>query len=184
MAALRALALAAILLAAGAGWEAQAQQRAEASEASIKAAFLFKFANYVEWSPSAFQSPSDPLIIAVAESDEVAAELARIASGRTIADHPVAVRRVAEGDPLRGVDLLFIGRDVARPAAMVRAAQQQNALVVMEVEHGLEQGAAINFVTAGDHVAFEVSLDAAGRTGNRISSRMLGVARRVIGKPS
>jgi hypothetical protein len=43
-------------------------------------------------------------------------------------------------------------------------------------------GSAINFVTAGERVGFEVSLDAAERSGYRISSRMLAVARRVVPK--
>ena len=183
MAALRAFTLAALLLLAATPEKALAQPHAEAAEASIKAAFLFKFAAYIEWSPTAFAGPADPLVIGVVESDEVAAELARITAGRTIAEHPVAVRRLAEGESLRGVDLLFIGREAGRPAALIRNAQLQNAVVVTEVERGLEQGAAINFLSAGDHVGFEVSLDAANRTGQRISSRMLGVAKRVIGKP-
>ena len=163
--------------------EAAAQQRTEASEASIKAAFLFKFAAYVEWAPATFESPAAPLVIGVADADEVAAELARIAAGRTIASHPVAVRRIVEGDSMRGVDLLFVGREAARPAQLIRAAQQSGALTVTESDRGLEQGSAINFVSAGEHVGFEVSLDAAAHSGHKISSRMLGVARRVVGKP-
>ena len=158
-------------------------QRAEASEPTIKAAYLFKFAAYIEWAPSAFETPADPLVIAVTDADEVVAELARIAIGRSVAGRPVVVRRVAEGESLRGVDLLFVGHETARPAAIIRAAQQQGAIAVTETEHGLEQGAAINLVTTGEHIGFEVSLDAVGRTGHRISSRMLGVARRVVGKP-
>jgi hypothetical protein len=89
---------------------------------------------------------------------------------------------MGEGEPMRGVDLLFVGRESQRPVQWIRAAQAQGALAVTETERGLEQGSAINFVTSGEHVGFEVSLDAAARTGHKISSRMLSVARRVVGK--
>jgi hypothetical protein len=68
---------AAIATAALAGVTAHAQR--EASESSVKAAFLYKFANYVEWPANAFASPSAPLVIGVAGADAIAADLERIA---------------------------------------------------------------------------------------------------------
>jgi len=110
-----------VLLLALAG--AAAAQRTEAPEATVKAAYLFRFAGYVEWSPSDFDSPGAPLVIGVIGADEIAAELSRIVTGRSVAGHPVTVKRVAEGDSIRGVHLLFAGRDTPRLAAVLRAAQ-------------------------------------------------------------
>jgi len=53
---------------------------------------------------------------------------------------------------------------------------------VTEVDHGLDMGSAINFVPLDNRLGFEVSLDSAEKTGHRISSRMLSVARRVVQK--
>ena len=83
---------------------------------------------------------------------------------------------------MQGVHLAFVGKRVENPRQLVRAAQQAGALTATDA--GLESGAAINFVTADDRVSFEVSLDAADRSGHRISSRMLGVAKRVLAKGS
>ena len=160
-------------------------QRPEASEASVKAAFLYKFAGYIEWPPTAFASEDSPFVLAVMASDEVATELARIVPGRVVAGRPVTLKRVREGEPLRGVNLLFVGRlEALRLQAVLRAAQQQGVLAVAESDRGLELGAAINFVSTNDRVGFEVSLDSAEKSGHRISSRMLTVARRVIPKAS
>jgi hypothetical protein len=163
---------------------ATALAQREAPEASVKAAFLYKFANYIEWPANAFAAPSAPLVIGVAGSDEVATELERIAPGRNVNGHPVSVKRLREGESPRGTHLLFIGRENAAAAAMLRAARDNAVLAITESERGLEMGSAINFVTAGDRVAFEVSLEAAEKTGHRISSRMLAVARRVVPKAS
>jgi hypothetical protein len=152
----------------------------EASEESVKAAFLYKFANYVEWPARAFAAPSAPLVIGVLGADEVAAELERIVPGRSVNGHPVTVKRWKEGEGVRGLHMLFIGKEYSNAAALLRAAQQQEVLTITDSERGLETGSAINFVTTGERVGFEVSLDSAGKSGHRISARMLAVARRVV----
>lgn len=158
-------------------------QRPEATEASVKAAFLYKFAGYIDWPASALADAEAPFVIGVLGANEIAAEVARIVGGRTIADRPVAVRRLKEGEALKGVNLLFVGKgESQRLASILRAAQREGVLAVTEAERGLEAGSAINFVVSEDRVGFEVSLDAAEKSGHRISSRMLAVARRVVPK--
>lgn len=152
----------------------------QATEAGVKAAFLYKFAGYVEWPAQAFPGPDTPLVIAVAGSEEVAAELDRLVPGRTFNDRRVVVRRVKEPEAARGAHVLFVGRGEPATRAFLRVAQQAGALAVTENEHGLDWGSAINFVVADDRVGFEVSLESAERSGLRISSRMLAVARRVV----
>jgi len=158
-------------------------QRPEATEAGVKAAFLYKFAGYIDWPAGAFAGAEAPFVIGVLGADEIAAELARIVPGRTIAERPIVVRRLKEGEALKGVNLLFVGKgESQRLTAILRAALREGVLAVTEIERGLESGSAINFVTAEDRVGFEVSLEAAEKSGHRISSRMLAVARRVLPK--
>lgn len=149
-----------------------------ATEAAVKAAFLYKFAAYVEW-PAPAQTGT-PFVIAAIAADDVLAELSTLVSGRAIAGRPAVVREVRDGESLKDVQMLFIGRRANNVAALVRAAQQHGVLTV--TESGLEHGAAINFLTNESRVSFEVSLESAERSGHRISSRMLAVARRVVGK--
>ena len=156
---------------------AHAQQ---AAEASVKAAFLYKFAGYVEWPDSAQGAPDAPFTIGVVAADDVAAELERLVPGRTLMNRRVAVRRLKDTESLKGVHLLFVGRSEANLRPLLRAAQQQGTLTVTESERGLEMGSSINFVSVDDRVGFEVSLESADKSGLRISSRMLAVARRVV----
>jgi hypothetical protein len=151
-----------------------------ATEAAVKAAYLYKFVGYIEWPPTAFAAPDAPVVIATLAADEVAAELESAVAGRQVNGRRVVVRRLREGEAPQGVHVLFIGRRAGDGRAALRLAQQHRVLVVTET--GLDSGGAINFVVADDRVAFEVSLDAAERGGHRISSRMLAVARRVLPK--
>lgn len=178
----RALLFALAAWAAAAGIQPSLAQRTDATESGVKAAYLFRFAGYVEWPEQAFSGPDAPLVIGVMGAEDVAADLASIAAGRRINGRSVEVRRpLNDGEGLRGVHLLFVGRELSgRLPSIVRIAQSAGALIVADSERGLEAGSAINFVPLGDRIGFEVSLEAAERSGHKISSRMLAVARRVV----
>ena len=170
----------AAFLALGALCAAVASQAQQAPEAAVKAAFLFRFAGYVEWPAATFPQPDSPFVFGVAGNDEVAAELERIVAGRSVNNRRAVVRRVSEVSQARSVHLLFA--PAREGAALLREARAHGALTVTDGERGLDTGSAITFVTAENRVGFEVSLDAAEKSGLRISSRMLAVARRVVPK--
>ena len=166
-------------LAALASSPAQAQ---EVSEPAVKAAYLYKFGGYLEWPASAAPRAEAPFTIGVQGADDVAAELARLVPGRMVQGRRLEVRRVRDVDGLKGVQVLFVGRAEANPRDAVRAATRLGIVTVTDADRGLELGSTIAFVASEDRVAFEVSLPAADRVGVTISSRMLGVARRVVPK--
>lgn len=148
-------------------------------ERRVKAAFLYKFLGYAEFPLGAFVDAASPVTIGVIGADDLAAELARIVSGRTVNNRPVVVRVLRESELGTPVHLLFIGGlDAGRVGRMVRAAGNA-MLVVTECDGGLQQGSAINFRIVDERVRFDVALDAAERNGIKLSSRLLTVANRV-----
>lgn len=151
------------------------------SEPAVKAAYVYKFAGYIEWPAAA--ATEAPFVIAVLGAEEVAVELDRLVPGRTVNGRRMVVRRVRDIDSARGAQILFMGRGEGSGAReAMRALQKQGTVVITDLDRGLETGSVVNLVTLEDRVGFEVSLDAAERTGVVISSRMLGVARRVVPK--
>jgi hypothetical protein len=172
--------LAAILWMLCAPWAA-AQTDGNVLEHRVKAAYLYKFADYVEWPDSAFARPDAPFTIAVAGSEPVAAELVDLVPGRRAHGRPIAVRRVQGVDALAGVHILFIGRGegALRAAALIRAAQQRSILVVTETEGPPPPGSAINFVIVDGRVRFDCSVEAGRAAGLTLSSRLLAVAQNV-----
>jgi hypothetical protein len=148
-------------------------------ERRVKAAFLYKFLGYAEFPAGAFADAASPVVIGVAGADDLAAELARIVSGRTVNNRPIAVRVLREHELGTPVHLLFLGgADAGRVGRMVRTASNA-LLVVTECEGGLQLGSAINFRIVDERVRFDVALDAAERNGIKLSSRLLTVANRV-----
>lgn len=152
----------------------------------VKAVFLFKFLDYVEWPAGTFGDPSAPYVIGILGADDIAHELGQTVAGRKIGNRGIEVRRLRRGDSLAGLHMVFVGAsDSAQLAPLVRPAQAQPILVVAEDERGLPAGAAINLVVVDGKVRFDVALDAAERAGIRLSSRLLSVARSVrTGAPS
>ena len=176
---LLALPLAPLVLSAAAPRALADAGGAQALERRVKAAFLYKFLGYAEFPAHAFADPSGPLTIAVVGSDDMAAELARIATGRSIAGRPIAVRQVAVQEPPPPVHLLFVaGSDSERAGRVLRAAPGA-FLTVTECDGGLRHGSVINFRIVDERVRFDVSLDAAEKKNVKLSSRLLTVANRV-----
>lgn len=150
----------------------------EALERRVKAAFIYKFLGYTEFPANAFGDPAAPLVIGVANADEMAAELSRIAAGRSVNNRPIAVRALREGEAAP-VHLLFVGGgDCARVGRVIRA-MPRALLVVSECDNGLAQGSVINFRIVDERVRFDVALDAAERNNVKLSSRLLTVANHV-----
>jgi hypothetical protein len=167
-----------LLIACVLGVPAARAQPAEFTAVGVKAAYLYHFGTYVDWTES--KSPEEPIRIGVAGAEPVTAELRRILPGRTIQDRRVVVRQLRKGDDPADFDLLYIGpEDSDRAPSLIKAVQQRPTLVVTDWEKGLEHGGIINFVLLDSRVRFEISLPAAERAGLKLSSRLLSAAVRV-----
>jgi hypothetical protein len=168
------------LLAGAAGWPswtAQAEEDTATLEDRVKAAYLYKFAGFVEWPAKSFVRPDTPVTIAVIGADPVVMELNQAVVGRTVNDRPITVKRLRAGESLAGVHVLFIGKaESGRLNQLAQAAQSRSILTVTDSEGALAQGSMINFVVADRRVRFEVALDSAEKSGLRLSSRLLAVA--------
>jgi hypothetical protein len=153
----------------------------QATENRVKAAFVYKFGDYIEWPPEAFDAPDSPLVIGVVGADALADELARIAQGHPIGGRRVAIKKLRYGDPLSGLHVVFIGRsDMRRVTAAIAASKGRPALTITETADGLKLGSVINFVVVSNKVRFDVALPPAEASRLKISSRLLAVARTVV----
>ena len=148
-------------------------------DASVKAAYIYRFLEYVAWPAQAFRAPDDPIVIGVTHVDEVTAELQRIVSARAVQKRPLTVVQMQDERELPVHVLYAASLDSSRVARALKAARQRPILIVTDAPDGLEKGATINFVQSDGRIKFEVSLEAAAHAGLNISSRLLAVALRV-----
>ena len=142
----------------------------------VKAAFLLRFAGFVEWPAQA--RTDQQLVIGVVDAGDVEAELRRYAELCAAGQRPV-VRSVETPADLAGVHIFFIGgREPARLSRWIAAARSLPILLVTDAPDGLERGSMINFITT-DRVQFEAATETATRAGLRLNPRLLSVATRV-----
>lgn len=154
----------------------------EDAEYRIKAAFLCKFGNYVDWPEAAPALVDGSFAIGVMGNAPVVDAVTAAANGQAVNGRPIAVRRIERGDALHGLNLLFVARTHAgRLAEVLAALKDQPVLVVTEQDSAAPGGSMVNFVVVDDKVKFDVSPVVAERSHLRISARLLGVARNVAG---
>jgi len=181
--ALQAAALLALLLVDAAShraWSADTQ----AVEYQIKATFLCKFGNFVEWPAPKGVATEAAFGIGVLASDAVVDELNTAARGQMVNGNPIVVRRLARGEAVEGLSLIFVARSHgARLAEMLAEVKGRPILTVTESDQGSPSGSMVNFVVVDNKVRFDIALPAAEQSSLKISSRLLAVARSVIGRP-
>lgn len=157
---------------------------ARVSERTIKAAFLYKFAEYVDWPMPPGETSDGPFTIGVLGSSALADDLLRMTADRTVDERPVRVRSVAPDEALDDLQVLFIaGQEREQLGPLLSSARGRPILTVTETTGALSDGSIINFTVMGERVRFEVSLAAAESSRLRLSSRLLAVAEHVYEAP-
>jgi len=172
----------AALLVVLAGLTATITQAAQFSVDAVKAAYLFRFAQYVEWPQSL--PPNVPFVIGVNGAEDVAVHLERLVPGLSVDGRPVKVQRVTRVQELDGIQILFISaKNFSRTRSLRARAIEKPILLVTEDDSGLDGGAIINFIEVNRNLRFEISLNAADRSGLKVNSALLSVAARVERRP-
>jgi len=150
------------------------------SEAAVKAAYLYRFAGYIDWPEQG--SVNDPFVIEVLGSPGIARELRRLLPNHLIHNRMAQVHEVTSSRDFGPAQIAYVGpghADLLR--TLTPAAGRPSILIVTDEEEGLTTGGTLNFLTIDRNVRFEVSMTAADRWGLKISSELLGVAIRVQG---
>src|SRR5450755_843505 len=68
------------------------------AEYRVKLAFLYNFAQFIQWPAEAFSDPSAALTICVAGPDPFNKEIAQSLNGRTAGGHPIEIKRLKAND--------------------------------------------------------------------------------------
>jgi hypothetical protein len=148
--------------------------------AAVKATYLYKLADYIEWPAGHFGSPDAPLTLCVAGSDAITTIVDAAAAGRTLQDgRPIVVRHVVLPRE-RDCDVLYLAPHLEEPEQeALRAVRGQPVLTVSDVPVAGKLHAVIAFAIADNHVRFEVDLDAAAQNHLAVSSKLINLALRV-----
>ena len=181
----RALAASAVLFMAGVCGRPVAGSGSVALEYEVKAAFLFRFAQFVEWPPDAFKGAGEPFTYCTIGDDPFRGALERTLNGKTIGQRPLRVEHLNGAGRVEECQVLFVGGSGERKHVeeMLAGTGTLPILTVGEGDRFAENGGTIGFCTEDNKIRFEVNLDAAGKAGLKISAKLLALAKTVLGAP-
>jgi hypothetical protein len=154
-----------------------AAAQAPALEHEVKAAFLLNFARFAEWPASTFANQTAPINICVVRPDPFGDTIDGIVRGEVVQGRGVAVRRVAADESIHGCHVLFVPSAVQAVAPLLRSLRAVPTLTVGETDTFLPAGGTVSFFLEAGKVRFAMNPDAAERSGVRISSHLLRLAR-------
>jgi len=170
-------------LLSGASSPAHGQSALPTSEPHLKAAFVFRFAQFAEW-PSDALADRTTFQLCVSGPRRYHRALEEIVSGESLAGMPLEVRRLQSAHALEDCHVLFVlpSPDVDHDALLARAASLP-ILTVGDDPSFLDDGGIINLRIVDRNMRFEVNAAAAGRAGLRLSSQLLRLAVNIVAAP-
>lgn len=173
--------IAAIALLCGTGALLAAGQ-SQVEEYRLKAAFLFHFAQFVEWPANALPDAGGALVFCVLGDDPFHGDLEGTVLGKFAAGRPVRILHIQQVQPASGCHLVFLDRKQSgRARELLASLNNAPVLTVGESEDFLRQGGMIRFCMDERKVRFEINQGAAERAHLKISARLLLLAKSVIG---
>lgn len=145
----------------------------------VKAAFLHKFASFVEWPDGTFTRADTPLRIGILGDEQVWRDLSELARDRDRDGRPVVVTRLGPGDPLAGQHILYIKAASPARIADLLAGVREGVLTIADSDGTHPRGSVLSFFLDEGRVRFGVSVDAAARQKLKLNPRLIAAARQV-----
>jgi hypothetical protein len=169
------------LLLSGTGQRSRAQTADE--EYRVKAAFIFHFAQLVDWPPDGRTGADKSLFLCTLGEDPFQGTLEDTVAGKAIGNRAIRIRHLTEPRETQACQILFLGRAQSkRVPVLVADLHNAPVLTVGETAGFLDAGGMICFSLEENKVRFAINLDAAESARLKIGSRLLILAERVVGE--
>lgn len=155
--------------------------RGESLEYSVKAAFIYNFAKFIEWPAGSFEE-DDPIVIGVLGRDSFTAVLDKTVAGKTVRERKIEVKPISSAEEALKCHILFIGEtDIITMTGIIEDLDRTPVLTVSDLGKFAERGGMIQLEMDQGRVRFEINLAATERVGLKPSSQLLKLARIIQG---
>jgi len=147
-------------------------------EYQIKAAFLFNFAQFVEWPSTAFENADTPICIGILGADPFGSALDETVRGETVRKRKLIVLRSQRLEDLKNCHMIFISKsEESRLQKILEEIQSKSVLTVSETPDFANRGGILNFYLDGNKVRFEINPAVAQRKNLKLSSELLNLGK-------
>jgi hypothetical protein len=161
------------------------RSRAQSNDAEyqVKAAFLYHFAQLVDWPADALTGTDNSLFLCTLGEDPFQGALEGTIGGKAIGTRVIRVRHLKQPEEMHSCQIVFLGKFQSKRIPMLLV-DLHNApvLTVGETADFLGEGGMICFLLEANKVRFAINLDAAESAKLKIGSRLLILAQNVVGE--
>jgi hypothetical protein len=146
-------------------------------EYQVKAAFLFHFAQFVDWPADALNNGDSSVKLCIFDDEPRRQELQNTLDGKAIGARAFRVRLISQPQGIQGCNIFFLSRDEARrQTEILKSLRGMPVLTVGETPNFLADGGMIRFHLEEDRIRFDINLEGAELSHLKISSRLLLLA--------
>jgi YfiR/HmsC-like len=149
------------------------------TEHEIKASYLLNFIRFTEWPSSAFATTNAPLVVAIIGKDPFGAKIDAIFEGETVHGHPLVLKRVNRAEDAAGAQVVYVPEGERLELGVFRA---RPVLQVGESRSFIGDGGMVRFSVEKGRVVFDIQRATAEAAGLKINSKLLRLARNVVGE--
>jgi hypothetical protein len=155
----------------------RARAQPAAAEYKVKAAFLFHFAQLVDWPAAALNAATQTISLCVFDDEPRLQELQGTLEGKSVGTRTLHVRLLSRVQAAQGCNILFLSHDESlRQAAVLKSLRGQPVLTVGETDNFLSDGGMIRLRLDEDKIRFDINTGAADSSRLKISSQLLMLA--------
>ncbi len=146
-------------------------------EYSVKAAFLYNFAKFVQCSDTTFKSPDEPLVLCILGNNPFGNALGTIENKEVINKRKLSVKLCKNIRDVSACHILFISSSEAENlSSILSVTKTMPMLTVADSEGFAQRGVMINLVSMDNKLRFEINTDAVNKMPFKLSSQLLKLA--------
>ena len=151
----------------------------DVTEPSLKAAFLYHFANFTEWPADALPAGT-PLVNCVVGNNEIANALERMVKGRQVTGRLVTIVRATAEAPPRTCHVLYAPTlPPGQLGPLMAGMRGAPVLTVVDSDSQARVAAIVRLFVENGNLRFDIDHGLAKRSRLQVSSKLLTLAKKV-----
>lgn len=155
-------------------------QKASPSEYEIKAAMIYRFAQFLEWPTNLFETSQSPLHICIAGADPFGSSIDVVLKDQRIGTRNLLIMRHPVPITATNCHLIFIrGGQTTETEKLLALLYAKPVLTIGEDEDFAKKGGHIRLYLQENKLRFDINLAAMERSGLKMHSQVMKLATRI-----
>jgi len=158
-----------------------AEESPNTLESQVKAAFIVKFASFIEWPAGACPDTNAPFLIGILGADPFGTSFDEAVRSEHIKGRKVEIRRAYQMEKLGDCQMVFVaGSELDGLEKILRSVERRPILLITDAPGAAQRGSMINFFKESGKVRFEFNVAVAESAHLRLSGKLLQVGKVVV----